>query len=439
MAQISWIIGVLMISCDDYLDIEPVGLVIPKSVEEYRSFLTAAYSFPKQHKILTTYRADEITLNGDELGVDQYQDIYTWNDLNPNLNTIDFPYAVFYTVIFYTNHVIQNEKEITGDQEDIDQLVGEAYALRALQYFDLVNLYGKPYDESNAISDEGVPIVTEYDSERRFAKESIEEVYKLIISDIEESEKRLNIEQQEIGFNYRFSLVAIKSFKARVFLFQKKWQQSIDLALEALAIKPDLMDLNVDESIMSSEYNSIESILALDLVVSLDIIQNAHVSDELITNYDQLEDKRFSNYFKENSDGNYSSKKGTLDNFKCTFRTAELYMILAESYARLGGDQNLNLSKGYLYQLLENRYTPAGLEAYKNRVEPLNADDLIQEILIERQREFALEGHRWNDLRRTTQKKITRLFDGTTYVLEQNDERYTLPFPQDAIINNPDL
>lgn len=38
---------ITLVSCDDYLDIEPVGQVIPKSVEDYRSFLTTAYGTKK--------------------------------------------------------------------------------------------------------------------------------------------------------------------------------------------------------------------------------------------------------------------------------------------------------------------------------------------------------------------------------------------------------
>ena len=37
-----------IVSCDDYLDLEPVGKVIPKSVEDYRSFLTTAYATIKE-------------------------------------------------------------------------------------------------------------------------------------------------------------------------------------------------------------------------------------------------------------------------------------------------------------------------------------------------------------------------------------------------------
>ena len=70
----------------------------------------------------------------------------------------------------------------------------------------------------------------------------------------------------------------------------------------------------------------------------------------------------------------------------------------------------------------------------------MNKETLIQEILNERTRELAFEGHRWFDLRRTTRPRIEKtLLGGQTVILEQNDERYTLRIPQSAIEANPNL
>ena len=45
----------LFTSCN-YLDVEPVGKVIPDEVSEYRALLTTAYSRFPQHKKLLTVR-----------------------------------------------------------------------------------------------------------------------------------------------------------------------------------------------------------------------------------------------------------------------------------------------------------------------------------------------------------------------------------------------
>ena len=69
----------------------------------------------------------------------------------------------------------------------------------------------------------------------------------------------------------------------------------------------------------------------------------------------------------------------------------------------------------------------------------MNKETLIQEILNERTRELAFEGHRWFDLRRTTRPHIEKVLKGGTYVLEQDDQRYTIQIPREAIAANPEL
>ncbi|GAL81037.1 putative outer membrane protein [Algibacter lectus] len=113
-----------------------------------------------------------------------------------------------------------------------------------------------------------------------------------------------------------------------------------------------------------------------------------------------------------------------------------MYLTIAECLAELN---NIDLAKETLIAFTENRYTSSGWDIYKTYVNALSLADLKEEIQEERRREFAIEGQRWNDLRRTTQPELTKEFDGVTYVLEQNDDRYVIPFPNDAIINNPNL
>ena len=69
----------------------------------------------------------------------------------------------------------------------------------------------------------------------------------------------------------------------------------------------------------------------------------------------------------------------------------------------------------------------------------MEKDALITEILEERARELAFEGHRWFDLRRTTRPTIQKVINGKNYRLEENDSRYTLRIPQAAIDANPGL
>ncbi|KAB6358560.1 RagB/SusD family nutrient uptake outer membrane protein, partial [Bacteroides xylanisolvens] len=133
---------------------------------------------------------------------------------------------------------------------------------------------------------------------------------------------------------------------------------------------------------------------------------------------------------------NYTSIKSGESKFKCTFRTGELYLNSAEAAAHLN---KLPEARTRLLKLIENRYTSEGYEQKKNEINAMSQEKLVTEILKERARELAFEGHRWFDLRRTTRPEIKKEIEDVTYTLVQDDSRYTLRIPQDAIDANPGL
>ena len=153
--------------------------------------------------------------------------------------------------------------------------------------------------------------------------------------------------------------------------------------------------------------------------------------------YDAGKDLRITKYYGDaNEDGNYPPLKTTKGQFNCTFRTGEIYLNAAEAAARLN---KLPEARKRLLKLMENRYTPEGYELKKDAVDAMSQEALIKEVLEERARELAFEGHRWFDLRRTTRPKIEKTVKDQTYILGENDARYTLRIPQDAIDANPGL
>lgn len=88
---------------------------------------------------------------------------------------------------------------------------------------------------------------------------------------------------------------------------------------------------------------------------------------------------------------------------------------------------------------MEKRYTAEAYAQKKTYVEGLSKVELVKEIVNERARELAFEGHRWFDLRRTTRPRIEKTLNKQQYVLEQDDSRYTLQIPKEAIAANPNL
>lgn len=421
-------------ACDDYLDVKPIGKVIPESLEEFRATLTSGYKSYPQHKSLTTVRGDELLLNEFSDDAVYFKDVYIWNDANPDRIATSFQYDGLYTTIFYTNVIINEASKKIAPSEDKDQLIGEAYALRALAYFDLVNLFSKPYNTNTAATEKGVPLALEIDLEQVFVPENLAVIYNQILSDKEKAKSLLKKDFQTKGLNYRFSKAALYTFESRVYLYQKEWKKSIEAANKALELKNEIINLNAT-AILPNNYDTVESILALEDVFNNSLKGASYASTTLVNAYDKTNDLRFPLYFQA-SGSKFRFKKGGEINQKCSFRTAELYLNKAEALAQ---SNEIEAAKNTLISFVKNRYKTTALNTLYTTINALPQGQLLDFIYQERQREFAAEGQRWFDLRRTSQKEIIHELDGKTYKLIPNDPRYTLPFPANARLNNPNL
>ena len=439
MKKIFAIIGLVAlslssVSCDRFLDIQPEGKVIPTTTEDYRKVLTSAYAKYPTHKSLTALRTDELMINDNSMDFPNYREIAMWKDSNLDAVTVEFPWVSFYSVIFYANQTINEGTKTMTEGAEKNQILAEAYALRAYTYFDLVNLYGKPYNAATASSDKGVPISLEIDLEQVLPASSVQQVYDQIHSDLDEAESLMNAEKQEQATKYRFSKVALKALQARVSLYQNNHQSAMDFANQALAIQNDLVDLNTSTA-APNRFDSKESILALDFALNNGVQNVAYASPELIASYDANNDKRFGIYY-EKTGSKYKVKKGGSTDFRVSFRTAELYFIKAEALLKLNQLQN---SKDVLMPVLEKRYNATGLATVQASISTMDNAAFMNFILDERNREFALEGQRWYDLRRANQKQIVHNINGTVFTLQANDVRYTIAIPPSAKKNNPNL
>ncbi|AYN04015.1 MULTISPECIES: RagB/SusD family nutrient uptake outer membrane protein [unclassified Flavobacterium] len=429
-----FVAAIVASSCDDYLDVKPVGKVIPETLTDFRAVLTRGYAVFPLHKSLTALRTDEMILEEESNDYAFYKDNYIWNDANPDLIATKFPYGALYNCIFYANVIINEANNKLEASPEKDQLIGEAYALRAFAYFDLVNLFAKQYDATTANSERGVPLALEIDLEQVFKPESVAIIYGQIISDKEAAKKLLNKDTQATGLNYRFSKAALYALESRVYLYQKQWAQALQAADKGLAINNALVDLNATP-ILPNNYDTKESIMALENTFENKLKRSAYPAPSLINTYDQANDLRFNVYYKASGNGFIFLKGGEIYQ-KNTFRTSELYLTKAEASAQLN---DLATARTTTLIFIKNRYNTTGFAQLSTKISAMNQTELLDFIYQERQREFAIEGQRWFDLRRTTQKQIVHTLSGKTYTLIQNDPRYTLPFPLDARLNNPEL
>lgn len=428
------LISFTSIGCDRFLDIQPEGKVIPMTVEDYRKVLTSAYAKYPTHKSLTALRTDETYLDETLNEFNVYREIAMWKDTNNDAVTMEFPWVKFYSVVFYLNQIINEGSKTMTDSPEKQQILAEAYALRAYTYFDMVNLYGKPYNSATASTDRGVPLSLEIDLEAVLKPSTVQEVYNQVHADMEKAENLMVTEKQPLDISYRFSKISVNALQARIALYQGDWNKALQYSEQALAMKGSLTDLNIT-NVLPNHYASAEAIMALDAVFDDPSRNLSYASPELISKFNTTADKRFGMYFEKKNDKYKIIKKGTAD-FKVSFRTSELYFIKSEALLKLN---KLDEAKQTLLKVAKNRYTPDGYASVQNTVTPMNAAEFMNFILDERFREFTAEGHRWFDLRRANQKEIKHTVNGKEYILQQNDPRYTIEYPMSAKKNNPNL
>lgn len=420
--------------CDSFLDIQPVGKVIPTTAGEFRSLITEGYSNVPYDRGLTSFRTDEVLLDAtmDANDLSSYLDIWRWNDTSSDENTASFSWRTFYHVLFIANYTIESEKLMTdGSGDEIRQMVGEAYMLRALMHFNLVNLYAPAYTTCTPETTKAVSLKLDSDVESVLSRNTVAEVYKSILDDLDSAEEYLNTDTWETGYNYRFNTLSPDAMRSRVYLYMGKWEESLAASERVIAKHPQLSDINTE---LPNAYNSVENIVALEQTMQSQYARTIKINRNFYSKFSSTDLRRRA-YFKQVTTSNITLVKGGSNTYSCTFRSGEMYLNAAEAAWHLGQYDD---AREYTEKIYAVRYTDGGA-AKTAAIEATDDTDVLDEILEERARELAFEGHRWFDLRRNGQPRMERNYRGETYVLEQGDARYTLRIPAEAITANPGL
>ncbi|WP_210463354.1 RagB/SusD family nutrient uptake outer membrane protein [Rufibacter roseolus] len=210
----SLVIAALLSSCSD-LEEDPYGLIntgsFYKTPSDAESAIIYAYSilpevgyYSRGFLIITELPTENLTQKGDA-GVSNFElDELRTTSTNADLDNI---WTYLYRGVARANAVITNVPNVPNMPEtNKNQIVGEGYFLRALHFFNLVRLFGEvPLRVDNIVEASQVPI----------AKSSIEDVYKVIIADLQQAETLISSQKISEG---RANKVAVQALLSKVYL-----------------------------------------------------------------------------------------------------------------------------------------------------------------------------------------------------------------------------
>jgi tetratricopeptide (TPR) repeat protein len=171
------------------------------------------------HRI-SEYAGDNVALSGTT--TDAFFYLYNYQSITTNGRVASF-WRSNYKLTVGCNTIIEKLEE--GASEETDQLLGENYYLRALAYFQMGNVFGRPYNQRSQF-EWSVPLKLTSDTEDRPDRNTIEEVYAQVISDLEKAESLMTINK---GPSYA-SKYAAEALLSRVYLYMEDNDKAIEYA-----------------------------------------------------------------------------------------------------------------------------------------------------------------------------------------------------------------
>ncbi|MDR1342398.1 MAG: RagB/SusD family nutrient uptake outer membrane protein [Prevotellaceae bacterium] len=166
------------------------------------------------------YGGDNITLSGTTSDNLYYH--YSFRRLPDNHYTARVWQFTYQTVV-NINSVIENVKE--GESVEKDQLLGENYFLRGFLYFQLCNIFGRPYSQ-DAANNPGIPLKLTSKIDDFPLRATVEKVYEQVVKDMEKGAALM--ESKKI--NIFASKEVAQAFLSRVYLYMENWEKAIEYA-----------------------------------------------------------------------------------------------------------------------------------------------------------------------------------------------------------------
>ncbi|MBN9385823.1 MAG: RagB/SusD family nutrient uptake outer membrane protein [Chitinophagaceae bacterium] len=355
--------------------------------------------------------------------------------INDELNSL---WSGPYTGIYPVNVILERMASSTALSASFrKQVTAEMKVVRALYYFNLVNLFGP------------APIVTasNYKVNAFLSRSSVDSVYDQVLSDLTESMQALTPDYPSAG-HLRPNLYTAESLLAKVYLYRQQWQKAFDAANDVIESHVYTLEQDLNKVFLDGSTEAIWQIPTIGqyfrnpeaaqyIPQSPGSIPNYILSPALL-NVFSPGDQRLVNWAQQvviNIDGTdknfyypYKYKNvypgATVEDFMI-FRLADVYLIRAEAAAHL---DNTNQALADLKTVRERAGLGESTAATK--------DEVLAAVQKERLAELFTEwGNRWFDLKRTG------TIDAVLGAAKPNWKPFCAlyPVPRSQIILDPNL
>ncbi|MET6991454.1 RagB/SusD family nutrient uptake outer membrane protein [Sediminicola arcticus] len=478
--------GALLFSCNDAIDIKQPGRLDAdaafESVDDLEAGLFGTLNtFDTSSDIaFGSVFTDELSIGFDSggQGLADYGFV-----LNPGSEAPAVFWIRGYRQINSATRLIEAAKIITpeaGDLERYNDIIGQAYALRAFAHFELLSYFSTDLTDDNALGVIAVDFIPSID--QKLLRNTNGEVFALINEDLDRANGLLDNTFDPLYVSKDF----VTALRARIATFRGNYPEAATLAQQLVTKYPlatraeyegifndvdnteiifklertlndnydgqgatggisaggwagarfAFVDATLDGSPYFEMGRSLFNLLdPADIRYDVNVAPTSVIDPNYLTSADPSESDKLVIQKYPGSGGQ------PLMNDLKVFRSSEMLLILAEARADAGTFNGTSSTASLIKQLRDARFgTPQALPVYANQTEAFAA------VLNERRIELAFEGFRYKDLKRLGERAnqgvlkdaVDCAFNGACS-LSASDFRFTMPLPIVEFNANPGL
>jgi len=443
----------ILSACEKQLDLAPEDTTVEsevfQSAASAKSALMDVYNKTYEANKSTAYKVGDYTTDLLKIsGYEYYQAVVEGKMLVDDYSALEI-WEDTYSAINVANVIIKSIPEIGTYAEDLEkQHVAEAKFLRAYNYLVLLKLYGDGALTGN-MAGLGLPLQlmpyegTEYNSDNALTRSTVQEVYTQIVKDLDEAVIDLNDDyEDDLETRSRATVGSAHALLSRVYLYKGDFANAAKEA--AYLIDNSVYILNSDLRSVFPISTGYDVPLDREFIYGIPLTYNGgnhqfgthflsyyyknsyYASDDLLNKYTAT-DQRMTKLIWQGYSGGDNASKLTTSKFNNTdgrdnipmIRLSEMYLTRAEALARTEGKTQESID---LLNTVAKRADVAFVDF--TLADFATTDDLIDRILIEREKELCFEGLHRYDLIRTGRKLQYK---------DLPEDRYVFPIPKREI------